>query len=143
MIVAPSAAFVGSTISTMQRHGAHRSSSMTATSTSRPERRRRWVISPSYNITSDLTKKTTLLGTDATHLHRRLLQCGAVLQLHVQCCPGGNATLGAVSAYQAGLQENWGARVREEVKFNEYWTGLVGFAVERGDIRGLNTTFQL
>ena len=35
-----------------------------------------------------------------------------------------------------------GARVREEVKFNEYWTGLVGFAAGRGDIRGLNTTFN-
>ena len=55
--------------------------------------------------------------------------------------PGGNATLGAVTAYQAGLQENVGARVREEIKFNEFWTGLIGIAVERGDIRAMNTTY--
>ena len=40
---------------------------MTATSTSRPERPSAVGDFPSYNIISDLTKKTTLLGTDATH----------------------------------------------------------------------------
>jgi iron complex outermembrane receptor protein len=97
---------------------------------------------PSYNIISDLTKKTTLLGTDATHYIGVYYNAEQSYNYTYNVAPGGNATLGAVNAYQAGLQENWGARAREEVKFNEYWTGLVGFAVERGDIRGLNTTFN-
>ncbi|MBV8512072.1 MAG: TonB-dependent receptor [Xanthobacteraceae bacterium] len=96
---------------------------------------------PSYNIISDLTKKTTLLGTDATHYIGVYYNAEQSYNYTYNVAPGGNATLGAVSAYQAGLQENWGARAREEVKFNEYWTGLVGFAVERGDIRGLNTNY--
>jgi iron complex outermembrane recepter protein len=97
---------------------------------------------PSYNIISDLTKKTTLLGTDATHYVGVYYNAEQSYSYNYAVAPGGNATLGAVNSYQAGLQENWGARVREEVKFNEYWTGLVGFAVERGDIRGLNTNFN-
>ena len=141
MIAAPSAVFAGSTTSTTRRRGARRSSSMTATSANRPERPRRLAIS-SYNIISDLTKKTTLLGTDATHYVGVYYNAEQSYNYTYNVAPGGNATLGAVNAYQAGLQENWGARVREEVKFNEYWTGLVGFAVERGDIRGLNTNYN-
>ena len=97
---------------------------------------------PSYNIISDLTKKTTFLGLDATHYVGVYYNAEQSYGYTYNVAPGGNATLGAVTAYQAGLQENWGGRVREEVKFDEHWTGLVGFAAERGDIRGLNTTFS-
>jgi iron complex outermembrane receptor protein len=97
---------------------------------------------PSYNIISDLTKKTQLFGVDATHYAGVYYNAEQSYNYTYNVAPGGNATLGAITAYQAGLQENWGARLREEVKFNECWTGLVGFAVERGDIRGLNTNFN-
>ena len=96
---------------------------------------------PSYNIISDLTNKTQWLGIEATHYAAVYYNAMQSYNFTYNVAPGGNATLGAITAYQAGLQENVGTRVREEIKFNEFWTGLIGIAFERGDIRAMNTTY--
>ena len=96
---------------------------------------------PSYNVISDITRKTQLLGIEATHYAGVYYNAMQSYNFTYNVAPGGNATLGGVSAYQAGLQENVGARAREEIKFNEFWSGLIGVAVERGDIRAMNTTY--
>ena len=59
----------------------------------------------------------------------------------VNVAPGGNATLGRIVSNQAGVQSNAGARAREVIKFNEYWTAVAGIAIEKSSIDARNILF--
>src|SRR5262249_41237878 len=59
---------------------------------------------PSYNVISDLTRKTYLFGIEAVHNVAIYYNAMQSYNFTYNVAPGGNATLGGVSAYQAGLQ---------------------------------------
>jgi iron complex outermembrane recepter protein len=99
--------------------------------------------SPSYNVMSDLSHKSSLLGLGLTSSVGVFYNAQRLSNFTYNVAPGGNATLGALSSfYDGGQHENYGARVREEVKFNANWSGIVGAGVERTQIAAVNTIYS-
>ena len=96
---------------------------------------------PSYNVISDITRRGQVFGFDVTHYAGLYYNTMDSSSDTVNVAPGGNATLGRITSNQAGLQFNMGARAREEIKFNEYWTGVAGIAVEKSGINAINTLY--
>ena len=90
---------------------------------------------------SDLTHRGQLFGFDATHFVGIYYNTMDSSSDTVNVAPGGNATLGRITSNQAGLQFNGGARAREEIKLNEYWTAVAAVAVEKSGINAVNTLF--
>src|SRR5262249_7659065 len=94
---------------------------------------------PSVNVISDITRRAQFLGFEVTHYAGVYYNSMDSSNDTVNVTPGGG--LGRTSSNQAGLQLNVGGRAREEVKFNEYWTAVVGFAAEHTGIHAVNTNF--
>ncbi len=98
---------------------------------------------PSLNAMSDVTRKNTIAGMDFTHFAGLFYNIEALSNYTYNVMPGGNATLGALSSYyNSGQQENAGGRVREEVKFNDYWTAVLGADMEHTNITTVNNSFR-
>jgi iron complex outermembrane recepter protein len=96
---------------------------------------------PSYNVASDITHRGQLFGLDATHFAGVYYNTMRSSSDTVNVAAGGNALLGRITANQAGLQYNAGARAREEIAFSDKWTGVAAFAVEQTGINGINTLY--
>ena len=96
--------------------------------------------SPAYNVMTDITRKDLLLGMNATHSVGAFYNVERLSNYTYNVAPGGNATLGQLSSfYDGGRHENFGARGREEIKFNDNWTGVVAADIERTNITAVNT----
>ncbi len=83
---------------------------------------------PAANLISDVTRQGSLFGLGATHF--------AGLYF-----PGGDATLGALTNTQAGHQYNLGGRAREEIRFTDQLTGVLGVGVEYTNLTARSTSF--
>ncbi len=97
---------------------------------------------PAFNVMSDLTHKSSLFGLGLTSSAGVFYDTERLSNFTYNVAPGGNATLGALTSfYNSGEHENYGARVREEVKFNDSWTGVLGADLERTQISTADTIF--
>jgi iron complex outermembrane recepter protein len=98
--------------------------------------------SPAYNIMSDLTHRYSLFGLGLSSTAGVFYNTERLSNFTYNVAPGGDATLGALSSfYNGGQQENYGARAREEVKFNDSWSGIIGADIEHTQISTLNTSY--
>jgi iron complex outermembrane receptor protein len=98
---------------------------------------------PAGNIMTDVTHKDTIWGLGFTHFAGLFYNIEGLSNFTYNVAPGGNATLGALSSfYNSGQQENAGARAREEIKFSDGWTGIVGADIEHTNIATVNNIFS-
>jgi iron complex outermembrane recepter protein len=99
--------------------------------------------SPAYNVMSDLIHRYSLFGLGLTSSAGVFYNTERLSDFTYDVAPGGNATLGALSSfYNGGQQQNYGARAREEIKFNDAWTGVLGADIERTQISTADTIFS-
>jgi iron complex outermembrane recepter protein len=95
----------------------------------------------SWNLSTDLTKRTELFGLQATHfvgVHYNVLPSDSFTYSVVE---GGNARLGRLTNESKGITSNFGFNLREELKLDPRWTFAAGIAVEQTHILGLNTAY--
>jgi len=98
--------------------------------------------SPSYNVMSDVIHKSWLFGLGLTSSAGLFYNTQRLSNFTYNVAPGGNATLGALSSfYNGGQHENYGARVREKLEFNNAWSAIVGADIEQTQISAFDTIF--
>ncbi|HVY57010.1 MAG TPA: TonB-dependent receptor [Xanthobacteraceae bacterium] len=96
---------------------------------------------PSYNFMSDLVRRGQVLGMDATHYLGAFYNTLSWSSDTRNVMPGGDATLGRLSANVLGEHTNYGARAREELHLNERWTAIAGIGWETTRLTGINTAY--
>jgi iron complex outermembrane recepter protein len=94
---------------------------------------------PSYNVISDVTRRGSIVGFDVIHYAGVYYNTMDSNSNTVNVTPGGG--LGQITSNQAGLQYNAGARGREQININEYWTAVGAYAVEQSGINAVNTLY--
>lgn len=98
---------------------------------------------PSLNAMTDVTHVDRIWGMDFTHFGGLFYNIEQLNNYTYNVAPGGNATLGALSSfYNTGQQENAGGRAREEIKFNDNWTGVWGADMEHTNITSVNNIYS-
>jgi iron complex outermembrane receptor protein len=98
-------------------------------------------LTPALNLLSDVTQKGTLFGRPAVHFAGISANFENTNSQTYNVAPGGNATLGVLTAAAYGHAANVGVRAREEVQFTPKITGTIGFGVERSELLGRNNTY--
>jgi iron complex outermembrane recepter protein len=96
---------------------------------------------PSYNISTDITRKDRLMGMEFTHFAGLYFNTMSSSSDSFNVAQGGGARLGRISANTNSDVRNMGFRAREEIKFNDQWTGVAGINVEQTKLKGLNTIY--
>jgi iron complex outermembrane receptor protein len=96
---------------------------------------------PAFNIISDVTRKASLFGLEATHMAGLYFNYVDLNSLTYNVTPAGNAALGGLTNQTFGHDYNFGARVREEVKLAPQWTAIGGLALEYTSLDARNTLF--
>jgi iron complex outermembrane receptor protein len=96
---------------------------------------------PSYNYMSDVTKRGELFGMDSTSFFGGFYNTLSWSSDTRNVMPGGNATLGLLSANVLGEHTNYGLRAREELKLTQSLTAVAGIGWETTHLRGINTAF--
>lgn len=97
---------------------------------------------PAFNLMSDISQNGNFFGTPETHFVQVWFNHAHVGSDTYNVAPGGNATLGALTSLYYGYQYNTGARVREEMKFDSYWTGELGVGAEYTDLQANDTIYN-
>lgn len=97
---------------------------------------------PSYNYMSDITHRGRLYGLDTTTYFGAFYNTLSWSSDTRNVMPGGNATLGSLSANLTGTHTNFGARGREEIKFTDALTGVAGLGWEITQLKGINTAYS-
>lgn len=97
---------------------------------------------PSYNYMSDLTKRGEILGMDSTTFFGAFYNTLTASSDTRNVMPGGNATLGRLSANTFSQTADYGFRARQELAFSPSLTGVAGVGWETTTLRGLNTAYQ-
>jgi iron complex outermembrane receptor protein len=97
---------------------------------------------PAFNLMSDITQKGNFFGTPETHFFQAWYNNAHVGSDTFNVAPGGNATLGALTSLYYGHQYNTGARVREEMQFDPYWTGEAGAGAEYTNLQANDTIYN-
>ncbi len=98
-------------------------------------------VTPSFNLLSDVTQRGSLAGRPAIHfigLSANFLNNNSQT---FNVAPGGNATLGALTATTVGHLSNLGMRAREEITWTPKVTTAFGVGLERSEILGRNTGY--
>lgn len=85
---------------------------------------------PAFNLMTDITRRGTLLGAEATHFVQFSFNTVHIDSHTFNVAPGGGAQLGAQTAASFGTQSNLGGRVREEVRLAPRWVGELGVGIE-------------
>lgn len=98
--------------------------------------------SPSFNLTSDVTANGSLFGFSATHFAGVFYNHIDLNSSTYNVMPGGNATLGALTAATYGDLDNMGARLREEVDLSASWRFVAGLGVEYSKLGARNTSYR-
>lgn len=98
-------------------------------------------VTPSFNLLTDVTRKATLGGRPAIHFIGASLNFLNNNSQTYNVAPGGNATLGALTATTYGHVANVGMRAREELTLTSKVTAAVGVGVERSTLMGRNTGY--
>jgi len=97
---------------------------------------------PSFNVSSDVTQQAKVFGLDATHFVGAYFNYEDNNGNTFNVVPGGNARTGALTNTTFGHHYNIGARGREEIRFNQHWTAVLGIGVEYTDIDALNSAYS-
>jgi iron complex outermembrane receptor protein len=96
---------------------------------------------PSYNYMSDITKRGEIFGMDSTSYFGGFYNTMSWSSDTRNVMPGGNATLGLLSANVLGEHTNYGLRAREELKLTQSLTAVAGIGWEATHLKGTNTAF--
>ncbi|HKH00653.1 MAG TPA: TonB-dependent receptor, partial [Bradyrhizobium sp.] len=96
---------------------------------------------PSYNYMSDVTKRGELFGMDSTSFFGGFYNTLSWSSDTRNVMPGGNATLGLLSANVQGEHTNYGLRAREELKLTQSLTAIAGIGWENTNLKGTNRVF--
>jgi iron complex outermembrane receptor protein len=96
---------------------------------------------PSYNYMSDITKRGEIFGMDAASYFGGFYNTLSWSSDTRNVMPGGNATLGLLSANVLGEHTNYGLRAREELKLTQSLTAVAGIGWETTHLKGTNTAF--
>jgi len=96
---------------------------------------------PSYNYMSDVTKRGEIFGMDATSYFGGFYNTLSWSSDTRNVMPGGNATLGLLSANVLGEHTNYGLRARQELKLTQSLTAVAGIGWEATHLKGTNTAF--
>ena len=96
---------------------------------------------PSVNVLADITRRGDLLGFDVTHFlqfsYNRLRYTGYSNNV----VPFSNGFAGAETNKQDAMQSNIGGRAREEIRFDPFWTGVLGVGGEVTRIRAFSSNY--
>jgi len=96
---------------------------------------------PSYNYMSDVTRRGELFGMESTSFFGGFYNTLNWSSDTRNVMPGGNATLGFLSANLQGEHTNYGLRAREELKLTQSLTAVAGLGWEATHLRGTNRVF--
>jgi iron complex outermembrane receptor protein len=96
---------------------------------------------PSYNYMSDITKRGEIFGMDTTSYFGGFYNTLSWSSDTRNVMPGGNATLGLLSANVLGEHTNYGLRAREELRLTQSLTAVAGIGWETTHLKGTNTAF--
>jgi iron complex outermembrane receptor protein len=96
---------------------------------------------PSYNYTSDITKRGEILGMDSTTFVGGFYNTLTASSDTRNVVPGGNAALGRLSSNLASQTSNYGFRAREELRLTNAVTAIAGIDWETTVVKGLNTAY--
>ena len=97
---------------------------------------------PSFNLLNDLTQKGSLGSLPAVHFIELSTNYENTNSYTYNVMPGGDATLGGLTATTFGHVFDVGMRAREEVKLTSIITGTVGVGLERTELLGINTGYS-
>src|SRR6267142_4083425 len=97
---------------------------------------------PSYNYMSDVTKRGEIFGMDSTTYFGGFYNTLSWSSDTRNVMPGGNATLGLLSANVVAEHTNYGLRAREELKLTQSLTAVAGIGWETTTLKGLNSVYK-
>jgi iron complex outermembrane recepter protein len=97
---------------------------------------------PSYNYMSDITKRGEIFGLESTAFFGAFYNTLTASGDTRNVVPGGNATLGALSANTLSTTTNYGLRGREEIKLSSALTAVAGIGWEQTHLSGVNTAYK-
>lgn len=97
---------------------------------------------PSYNYSSDITKRGEIFGLESTTFFGAFYNTLTASGDSRNVVPGGNATLGALTANTFTETTNYGVRAREELKLTSALTAVAGVGWESTHLKGVNTTYN-
>lgn len=97
---------------------------------------------PSYNYTSDITRRAEIFGMDSTTYFGGFYNTLAWSSDTRFVRPGGNATPGLLQSNVLGEHTNFGVRAREELKLTLSLTAVAGIGWEATNLKGLNSIFK-
>ena len=95
----------------------------------------------SYNFMSDVTRRGEILGMDTTTYVGAFYNTLPWSSDTRNVMPGGNATLGRITANTTASHTNWGFRAREEIKLAPTLTAIAGVGWEQTNLWGINTAY--
>jgi len=96
---------------------------------------------PSFNLISDGTRHGPLFGRQSTTYAGGFFNYENISSYSYNLMPGGNATLGALTATTFGSHMNTGFRAHEEFAVNSKLTAVAGFAGEYTRLVALDTIY--
>ncbi|CAN7553856.1 TonB-dependent receptor [Bradyrhizobium sp. LjRoot220] len=97
---------------------------------------------PSYNYTSDITKRGEILGMDSTTFFGGFYNTLVASSDTRNVMPGGNARLGLLQSNTFSDTTNYGVRAREELKLTPQLMAIAGIGWETTHLRGINTAYN-
>ena len=97
---------------------------------------------PSYNYTSDITRRGEIFGMDSTIFVGGFYNTLTASSNTRNVMPGGNATLGLLQSNTFSDTSNYGVRARQELKLNPNLTAIAGIGWETTQLKGINTVYN-
>jgi iron complex outermembrane receptor protein len=97
---------------------------------------------PAINIISDLTGTGTLFGFDATHFAGVYVNTESNTAYTFNVGPGGNGQAAGLTQLTPSQQTNAGIHGREEIRFTDFLSGVVGLGAEYTNINGTLNAFN-
>jgi iron complex outermembrane receptor protein len=102
---------------------------------------------PAVDLITDVTRQGSVLGLGATHFAGLFFNYvdidSSTFNLVPGGAPGGNVMLAGPTNTQFGQYYNLGGRAREEIRFTDRLTGVLGIGVEHTTIDVASTSFAL
>jgi iron complex outermembrane recepter protein len=97
---------------------------------------------PSYNYTSDITKRGEIFGLESTTYFGAFYNTLTASSDSRNVMPGGNAKLGLLQSNTWSSTSNYGVRAREELKLAPNLTAIAGIGWETTVLKGINTSYR-
>lgn len=96
---------------------------------------------PAINFMSDITSRGTVFGLDAVHFGGVYFNTERTTGYTYNLLPGSNAPLAGVTQITPSQQTNMGLHGREEIRFNQFLTGVAGLGAEYTNVNGILNAF--